>query len=76
MSPPPPYTHTHTHERPHEREAVVICPRDGRGGVPLLPTVLLASLVRGARVDEDVLLLSSDEDVRSAVPSVRVRGEG
>ena len=63
-----------------EREAIVLCPRAGRG-VPLLRTVVLTSLVRGTRVDEDALLLSSN--VRAAVPSgvvlgarVRVRGVG
>ena len=52
-----------------EREATVLCPRDGRG-VPLLRVVVLTSSERGARVDED--LLSSCEVVREAVvPSLR-----
>ena len=54
-----------------EREATVLCPRDGRG-VPLLRIVVLTASDRGARVDEDALLLSSFEVVREAVePSLR-----
>ena len=55
-----------------EREAVVLCPRDGRG-VPLLRVVVLTSSDRGARVDEN--LLSSCEVVREAVVPV-LRGAG
>ena len=54
-----------------EREAMVLCPRDGRG-VPLLRVVVLTSSERGARVDED--LLSSCEVVREAVVPL-LRGE-
>ena len=54
-----------------EREAMVLCPRDG-GDVPLLRTVVLTPSGRGARVDED--LLSSFEVVREAVVPL-LRGE-
>ena len=47
-----------------EREATVLCPRDGRD-VPLLRAVVLTPSGRGARVEED--LLSSFEVVREAV---------
>ena len=57
-----------------EREAMVLCPRDGGDGdVPLLRTVVLTPSVRGARVDEDVL--SSCEVVREAVVPL-LRGAG
>ena len=55
-----------------EREATVLCPRDGRG-VPLLRVVVLTPSERGARVDEDVL--SSFEVVREAVVPL-LRGAG
>ena len=55
-----------------EREATVLCPRDGRG-VPLLRVVVLTPSERGARVDEDVL--SSCEVVREAVVPL-LRGAG
>ena len=48
-----------------EREAMVLCPRDGGDSdVALIRTVVLTSSVRGARVDEDVL--SSCEFIREA----------
>ena len=56
-----------------EREATVLCPRDGES-VPLLRIVVLTASDRGARVDEDALLLSSCEVVREAVVPL-LRGE-
>ena len=55
-----------------EREATVLCPRDGEI-VALLRTVVLTSSARGARVDEDAL--SSFEVVREAVVPL-LRGAG
>ena len=56
-----------------EREAIVLCPRAGRG-VALLRTVVLTSLVRGARVDEAALLLSSKVMREAVVRSLRGAG--
>ena len=55
-----------------EREATVLCPRDGES-VALLRAVVLTPSARGARVDED--LLSSFEVVREAVVPL-LRGAG
>ena len=54
-----------------EREATVLCPRDGES-LALLRVVVLTASGRGARVDEDVL--SSFEVVREAVVPL-LRGE-
>ena len=55
-----------------EREATVLCPRDGES-VALLRAVVLTPSARGARVDED--LLSSFKVVREAVVPL-LRGAG
>ena len=55
-----------------EREAMVLCPRDGRG-VPLLRVVVLMSSGRGARVDEDAF--SSCEVMREAFVRLLRGGE-
>ena len=55
-----------------ERDAMVLCPRDG-GDVAVLRTVVLTPSVRGARVGEDVL--SSCEFMREAFVRLLRGGE-
>ena len=55
-----------------EREAMVLCPRDG-GAVAVLRTVVLTPSGRGARVDEG--MLSSCEFIREAFVRLLRGGE-